>query len=213
MDTPTLYCEHAQHLLQPINTISSLAFLVVGVLALRYLKRHKSNTGLYTLPVLLIFGGIGSALWHFTSQPWADFLDGLFIALFSIALSYFFLQSFLKQRAYIILGIIGLAIVSLSLERVQALNGSLVYVFLLTILGIFLYLSVKRFQLSGRVATYTISLSFLALIARIVDQEVCQFIPFGTHFIWHILMAISAYYIIQVIFLLSALPELYRLRN
>jgi hypothetical protein len=84
-ETIDIYCERLDPSFwaEPINAVTNLAFIAVGVWALR----GSSQTG-KVLGLLTVLVGIGSLAFHTFATPWAAALDVGFIALFILALAY-----------------------------------------------------------------------------------------------------------------------------
>ncbi|KPJ91482.1 MAG: hypothetical protein AMJ53_11605 [Gammaproteobacteria bacterium SG8_11] len=137
--------------------------------------------------------GIGSSLWHFMPNQFTVLADVIPILLFiNICLPSFFHRVFgFKAQGLILifsLFLLFIFIVSLTFPA-NLLNGSIFYGpgwLLLIIIGLYLYFTNHalhgRMLVAGGVFT-------AALLFRTVDRDLCQWIPIGTHFIWHLLNA------------------------
>jgi hypothetical protein len=83
----------------------------------------------------------------------------------------------------------------------QVLHGAPVYtpgLLVVLILGVYHALTQKtaRFLLLSTASVY-----FTALFFRTIDQEVCPFMPIGTHFIWHSLIGLVTYMAMRALIL------------
>ncbi|OOG23166.1 hypothetical protein B1C78_12160 [Thioalkalivibrio denitrificans] len=197
MDLPT-YCERASDglLAEPLNAVTNAAFLAAAWLAWRRWRaqpgaswRHQADIGL--LIALLALIGIGSLLWHTVSRPWAFWLDALPITFFI----HVFLFSFLWRLARLgwpaIIAVFvayeALTFLVLYLTPAGALNDSAGYlpvVLFLWLMGAGLRLRDHPLwrDYLGFGALFAVSLGF-----RIADPLLCDLVPVGTHFLWHVL--------------------------
>lgn len=190
LDIPTQYCESlvGSFLSQPFNVISNVAFLIAAFLAYRYLRNHRI-TGLFILPILLGVIGISSAWWHISNSNLGDILDSFSIVLFASVAAILLLTQITKSKVAIALSFVILLSSTLITERVTEWNGSLPYIVLLVgfLIGGIVY--IKKFP-SAKVIFLSAFLTFsIAIVLRSLDILLCPFVPFGTHFFWHILVA------------------------
>lgn len=201
MDIPTVYCEYINGALhQPINVLSSFALILAALFAFWHNKKYiLRNRQVVILPILLGFAGLGSMAWHFTNQPWGDFLDTIAIVLFGVAAAYLLFEKIFNKRWQVYTVMVTFLAIALFLEQIPALNGSLPYVFLyLTLIGT-LSLRRKKYKEINK-PTLLIALYFaLAIMFRSIDVAVCNYVSIGSHFLWHALVALTGYYLISVI--------------
>ncbi|KKU75860.1 MAG: hypothetical protein UY01_C0002G0003 [Candidatus Nomurabacteria bacterium GW2011_GWB1_47_6] len=200
LDIPTQYCEHimGHFLSQPLNAISNIAYFLAAFLSYIYLRQHTAPK-LYVLPILLGVVGIGSMWWHITNSSIGDILDTYSIALFASVTTLLFLTKITKSKIIAAVSFAALLSFVLMAERFVALNGSLPYVVLLGGFLIAGKIYVKKFP-SVKVVFISTSLTFLiAITLRSLDIFLCPILPFGTHFIWHILIAVFGYQIVLML--------------
>jgi len=207
----TAYCERTLPGLwqEPLNAFTNLAFIITGILAIRLYKKNaifdlKHHWDFVILIALLFAIGLGSALWHFLPTRFTILADVIPILLFiNIYLLSFLFRvvacgwklTVLFYLLFLLLNIV----VSVSFRQ-DFLNGSVFYgpgwITLLVISGYLL--AVKhplRKRLLAAAAIFTVSLLF-----RTVDRDVCQWVPEGTHFIWHLLNAWLLYLLTGALF-------------
>lgn len=201
MDTPTLYCEWINGTVhQPINTLTNIAFLLAAILAFRAIQKSENKELLISLlPFSIALIGIGSALWHHQTNTFGDLVDTLSIGIFVVLIGVVILKrctsSLLVQTGAVVL----VLTTALSLEKLPYLNGSLVYVFLFSVLGIALSVLSSRGKAKLQPALTAISLLVIGLTARTLDVHLCTAVPYGTHFVWHITTAAAAYFITRAL--------------
>lgn len=190
-----IYCERLAPGLgaEPLNLATNLCFIIAAVLA----ARRQGNRWLC---LLLLAIGIGSGLFHSFATRWAGLADTLPILIF--ILSFVFLRVRLRGvfkanfnsnlHAFAAgLFLLFLSWSSASFLRSYSLNGSQSYVGVLLFLLLFgiedVFKNRSWFLLSS-VVIFTLSLFF-----RSIDQTICESIPFGTHFLWHVCNSIVCY--------------------
>lgn len=202
------YCERAGPGLwaEPLNALTNLAFIAAAVLILGALRSQSREAldrpwDLVMLAILLFAIGVGSGLWHTFSTRWAELADVLPINLF-IAL---FLFAFLRRalgvgRWAALAAVIGFEGVSFALPAVlspELLNGSIAYLpAWLLLAGFAVELHRRRHPLE-RIYWVGAVLFSVSLVFRTVDRGLCQLLPFGTHFIWHLLNAALLYLLLR----------------
>lgn len=205
-----IYCERLGPGLwaEPLNALTNLAFVAAALLLRRRLADARpadagESTHLSLLVVLIFCIGLGSALFHTTARVWSAYADMLFIALFIYA----YFAHFLRR----VLGfgwggsIVGLALFWLfaaGLERqlraalaAEWLNGSEGYVApLLALAAIGGYL--RREPAGGGTTLAASGVLCLSLFLRTIDARLCDSFPLGTHFLWHLLNALTLYLVV-----------------
>jgi len=205
-----IYCETGHPWLfmaEPVNTITNVFIIIAAIMALREVRRARIGMpfDLAVLLFLLFATGIGSFFWHgFRSRVALAFdaLPGLLFLFVFAGLWFRVLFGWLAGIAGA-LGLIGLAIGAVALGRHYGPQlGALPQGFafapafaVIALVGIALTaVTGKRF--GGRIAglgLFAILCGVTAAISRSIDLLTCRAIPFGTHFLWHILLSFAAY--------------------
>jgi hypothetical protein len=216
-----IYCERGQDpsfWAEPLNALTNAAFLLAAlVAAYEYVRTPPSQR---TLPAALLVAltfviGIGSFLFHTYATRWASLADQIPIAIFMLAYFGFMLRRFVGLNWIGVL--LGLAVFYAtlryagSIECQQAgllpitaragarcLNGSAGYIpAAVALLGSAMVLAVLRHPawraLALASAVFAASLTF-----RTLDTEICELTRiggrlWGSHFLWHVLNAITLY--------------------
>ena len=197
--TIDIYCERTspEFWAEPINAITNGAFLIAAIMVFVFARqRGDMSIGAYSLSGLIAAIGMGSFLFHTFATFETMLMDVIPILLFQIG----FLA--LYSRDVIGLSRLKVAVMLVAFFAVSAafgalprewLNGSLSYgsafVFVLA-LGVYHMVTHKpeRFTLFATALTFAVSLTF-----RSIDEALCAQIPFGTHFLWHILNGVVLY--------------------
>lgn len=194
------YCERTGPELwaEPLNAISNAAFGLAAFLLLRRGRSLDRVADGFAWLVGVI--GIGSALFHTLAVEWSALADVIPIALFIHAYFFLALRRFLGLSALAALvGTLAFAGAAAFFEPALSdlagrplrdlTNGSIAYApAALALFGV--GLASLRFGHRVGAALIGIGALFLAsLAARTFDATLCPVVPFGTHWLWHLLNA------------------------
>lgn len=201
------YCERtSQHLwAEPINMLSNFAFFIAFA-ALIYQIRHfkKVSKIYYIFSTWVLAIGLGSLSFHIFATPLTMWMD--IVPIFGFIICYLLWAN------------------SRLLNRPLWLNILIVLIFLTFTLfmdyrfkhiasGTLSYLPAWLFLLGFTVKVWytfpsvflrhnflkSLNIFSLAIFFRCVDLPLCELIPFGTHFMWHILNAVLLYYLCMIV--------------
>jgi hypothetical protein len=188
-----LYCERAgpDFWAEPLNAVSNAAFLVAAAWGL---ARSRRDGPVFLLAVLVGVIGVGSFLFHTFADRWSNLADVLPITVFIYG--YFFLA----MRRFLELGRLWSAAATLlflaaSFAVAPALSpllgGSAGYApALLAILGVGVAAWIRGSEGAGLLLAAGIIFA-VSLTLRTLDQPLCATLPLGTHFLWHVLNALT----------------------
>lgn len=218
------YCERGQDAsfwAEPVNALSNVAFILAGLLALFQLARSRGLRGSMAemlLSLLVIVIGIGSFLFHTYATRWASYADTAPIGLFMIAYLGYALRRYLGLHALAILALVAAFIGALKLAGdvpcrpsllpvtaaagAPCLNGSTGYIpAFLTLLAVAIVLAAERHAAWRLLAAASLALA-ASLTFRTLDLELCALtrvagVPLGTHFLWHLLNALTLYLMLR----------------
>ncbi len=199
-----IYCERTTTLFwaEPLNAISNVSFILAGAALLFLCRRHFSAAqhippDCAVLIFLVFLIGIGSFLFHTFANTWSMMLDVGPILVYQLFLLGFYAWRVMGLNRYrvlmILFGFIVLGQTMKSIFPEDTLNGSLMYapafLFLLAY-GIFHMATQQkeRFLLLGAAGVFLVSLTF-----RSVDMVVCDVLPIGVHYMWHLLNGLLLY--------------------
>ena len=193
------YCETALNALgtfpyEPVNTITSFAPVLFGVLALVYLIRggHADRVA-YVLAGLTVLTGLGSVAWHSMRTPTTLFVDWFPGALYLlVVVSVWAAHAGGRYVGVVLLVVLaGLAFL-VPFPTIRAFQfyiiGGLGAVAAALLAGTWF----RRRAAFGWAAAMIAS-ALVAVTFRTLDLSVCDTIPFGTHFFWHIFLGAAAY--------------------
>jgi hypothetical protein len=199
-DPVDIYCERTDIGLwnEPLNALTNISFFIAAWLLYRAYKtagvRDREAVGLIACVALV---GLGSLLFHTFANPLAEWADIVPIGAFV----YFYLWLALRRllglnriKAAANLIIFTLLVVLTDYIPVGfRLNGSITYLpCLIAILSIATHL--RRRSLEAAATIWDAGLVFaLSLTFRSIDMMLCEYLPLGTHFFWHIINGIVLY--------------------
>jgi hypothetical protein len=196
------YCErvgNAWHA-EPLNAVTNFAFVVAGWLVWRLATRRMrlAEDRLLTIVIAIIPAiGVGSFTFHTLATRWAEWIDVIPILLFMLLYVWLVMTRFFGWPGRVKLPILlAFLVATLTLEIAvppSVLWGGAMY--LPTIVAL-LGLAAAPARLVRRVRgsfCLAVPVFLLAFALRTLDAPLCDFLPFGTHFLWHLFNALLAY--------------------
>lgn len=189
---------------EPWNSLSSLFIAGAGAVFLFKIRKGEPGYGFILFSaIMLLIGGIGSTLFHgLRTSRWLVIMDFLPIVIVSLTVGLVFWKRVVHNWLLATVIIIALMALRLSLYQQQkALNitgqGLINISYFISGITIFLpcliFLVRTRFFKSNYLFA-SLGLMILALVFRTIDKEVTDFIPIGTHFLWHVASGLGAYF-------------------
>ena len=198
------YCERtdASYWSEPLNAVSNAAFLIAAALCWRMTARDR---GARLLVVILAAIGVGSYLFHTHARVWAMMADVLPIQAFILVYIYLATVRFFGAPAWVGLaaavafvplsGLVAAAIGRL----VGPLNGSVGYMPVVLLIAAYALALGRRAPGTARGMAIGAGILAVSLGFRTVDEAVCDAVPIGTHFLWHMLNAVLLGWMIRVL--------------
>lgn len=209
------YCERigAQVWDEPWNAVTNGAFLLAAFAAFLLWRRAGGRDRPALILTGLVFAiGIGSFLFHTLPRPWTLAADVVPIQLFAFSYFGLALVRFLGL-GWVATGLGTLAFLAFALSLAgllapalpQGLRGSAGYgAFLLGLAGVAGVLWRRPGQAAtARLIALAGVVFALSLTFRTLDQPLCDIIPLGTHWLWHLLNAIVLYLLLRAAILLG----------
>ena len=194
---------------EPINAATSFVPVVLGALALLFLSRRTDQGYVaYGLAALLLLTGLGSIAWHSFRTDLALILDALPGVLYAIVLVFFWFY-YLGGRFFgaIPIGLVAAIIVVLGPESPDEARIVVAGQVLTLAAGLLIATWLCKPQ-AFKLALATAVCALVAVTFRTLDLNVCEIIPFGTHFFWHIFLGIAGYTGVRMVMVLrKATPE------
>ena len=222
-----LYCERGTStalLAEPFNAASNAAFLLAALVALQLLlwrPREDQSADHYLLIGLVFLIGLGSLAFHLFATTETALADVIPISLFMLVYLGFVLNRFIGvPPAWTVLLVIGFAglialtgqvkcgegLVALPGANVPGgkpcLNGSLFY---LPALGALIVMGLLLKERAHRAAPYllwaaaifAVSVTFRSLDMALCNDTVFDGRKIGTHFLWHLLNALTLFLLLR----------------
>lgn len=207
------YCERLGQIglmAEPVNVITNLGFLVAAWLAWKEFR--ASNTlnvrNGWDVALLILVLGItcfGSGVWHIYAEQWALWFDVLPILIFINVYLLSFLIRVAGSRwwwALLLWGIFQIANwwSETHLPR-ETLNGSIMYAPAYITLILFTAYAWLTHHSQARRMVFVVLVFSLSIAFRTLDGVggLCDVVPVGTHFLWHLLNAWMLYNLIRVL--------------
>jgi Ceramidase len=198
MDIMDAYCERVGPGLfaEPLNAVTNISFIIAAWAAWILATRTGAQTaGIRTLAGIGASVGVGSILWHTLANSWTLYLDIIPIIVFISWYIWLYTRHVMdlpRRRAALSVAAF-LTATAVVIPYSTVLHGALVYTPALLVV---LTLGIHRAR-SRTTAPYALLVGAgvyaTALFFRTIDNEVCQTVPIGTHFIWHTLIGLVTY--------------------
>ncbi|MBJ3763891.1 ceramidase domain-containing protein [Maribius pontilimi] len=195
------YCERMGPglLAEPANALTNVAFLVVAL----WLWRRSRGIERVLCAVLAAIG-LGSGLFHTYAVAWAALADTIPIAVFILLYVFAAHRHFLGWSApWSMLGVAAFVpYLVLAARGFAALPGFAIsaayWPVPLAIAGYGVWLS-RDLPHVARGLWIGAAILSLSLVARSLDAPLCDSLPLGTHFMWHLLNAVMLGWMIGVL--------------
>jgi hypothetical protein len=209
-----LYCERVSmdFWAEPANAWSNLAFpAAVLWAAIAARRRGGASAEYWALVWLAALVGLGSFLFHTFSNVWSEYADTIPIWSF-VAVTIFVALgrvTGLRPGPLVLAGLVATCMAMIVFVTAtdphrtapmvpDPLNGSGQYAPALIALAAFSAFAWLR-KMPIRNLLLAALLAFLAaLVFRSIDLRVCSEIPVGTHFLWHLMIALMVGFVLMV---------------
>lgn len=188
-----IYCERTDFTLlsEPLNALTNAAFFVAAFMLYALARREDAlnwKSGL--LIGLIVIIGTGSTLFHTLASVWAMLSDAIPILIYQICFIVVYAHYVLGWKCWKSGALLGAFFVATGLAMKLPegfMNGSgeylpaLFFVFILGLLHM-RFAERERYGLLLAACIFTLSITL-----RSIDRDMCEAMPIGTHFLWHIL--------------------------
>lgn len=191
------YCERygPEFWAEPLNAISNGAFVVAAIMAAicAYQNGVHKTASVLILLVLVLMIAVGSFLFHTLAVVWSGIADVVPIMLFQLCFLGVYARSIANlPRGRVVMLLLGFVVLSQTIPAFfppEFLNGSLMYAGALLFLGGFAVYHKAAQKAEPDLMILATLVFALSLMLRTMDPVVCDYIPEGTHYFWHILNA------------------------
>lgn len=191
---------------EPWNAYSSLSFFIPICFWIWKLKgNYRKHLIIVILLPFLFLNGLGSTLFHaFRSSTFLHMLDWMPASAMSIVLTSYFWMQIIKKWYFAILLVMGCYTVSIltqlalfDVEEFRSIAPNIGYLFVgfTLFIPIYLLLRKNRFR-QVKYILATVLFLILALLFRSLDYPTpnpFNWLPQGTHFLWHIFSSFAVF--------------------
>ncbi len=199
-----IYCERTgpEYWSEPVNAVTNLAFLIAALVVWPRLRGPGMALGKALAAVLFVIG-IGSWLFHTHANRLTGLMDVLPILAFILLYVFAAMRDYFGARPWLAVlaaaGFIPYAAVTRPIfAMIPGLGSSTGYAPVALLVLIFAALLRKRHPATARGLAIGGAILIVSLTLRTLDQPLCDALPFGTHFLWHILNAVMLGWMIEV---------------
>lgn len=202
-DPVDVYCERLGPGLwaEPLNALTNLAFLLAAGVVMARFGRPAPPLGV-TLAVILAAIGVGSGLFHTFANTATALLDVGAIAAFVLVYIYAVNRHVLSwTRPNALLVVAGalpfIAVGGALFARLPGFAVSAGYWPIALLIAFYSAALWRRRPDFARNLLIGAAILSLSIAARSVDEALCPKIPFGTHFLWHLLNAVMLGWMVE----------------
>ena len=201
-----LYCERLGPGIwaEPINALTNLAFFLAGWLAWRHSSRipeARQDRLLVLIIATIPIVGVGSFVFHTLATRWAEWVDVIPILLFMLLYLWLIATRFFSlSKPASLLALLLFCAATFGLEAVvprEFLWGGAMYLPTLAVLVTVGILAPNLHAQARRSFHIAVILFLTSYTMRSLDQPLCNTLPFGTHFLWHLLNALLLYLLVR----------------
>jgi hypothetical protein len=195
------YCERTGAALdaEPLNAITNLAFILAAIATWRLANRNAAGTYDRILILVVAIIGVGSFLFHTFATAWAGIADVAPITIFML------LYLWLALRRFLGFGVAGAIAGLVIFVAAGALLGALpqdlfpgaTYLPALAAMIIVGLMLRKRSPVTSQRLIVAGAVFAASYFFRSIDRSICDAVPFGTHFLWHVLNATVLYLLVR----------------
>lgn len=196
------YCERLGpgYWAEPLNAVTNAAFLIAAALVWR---RTRGLALARWLAVVLAVIGVGSWLFHTHANRLTGLMDVLPILVFIVSYVFAASRDFLGlkgwQAGLVAAGFVPYAAATVPLwSLIPGLGSSAGYMPVPVLILFFAWLMRGKAPGTARGLVIGAGILCLSLLMRTLDGPLCDAVPFGTHFVWHILNAVMLGWMIEV---------------
>ncbi|QYK40557.1 MAG: ceramidase domain-containing protein [Paracoccaceae bacterium] len=196
------YCERTgpEYWSEPINALTNLAFLIAA--AIMWPRVRGMVTG-QVLCVMLAVIGVGSWLFHTHANRLTGLMDVLPIVAFILAYVFVATRDFLGQRPWVAglaaVGFVPYAVLLTPVFRsLPFFEVSAFYWPVPVLILVYSWLLKARAPATSAGLAWGAGILMASLAFRSVDQALCDSLPIGTHFMWHVLNGTMLGWMIEV---------------
>ena len=196
------YCERLTPAFwaEPVNALTNAAFIVAAVVMW---GRAGGDRRARALVIVLALIGVGSFLFHTVATTWAALADTAPIGVFILLYLYIANRAFWGLPRWASLIGVGLfvpyaALVLWLVGDIAWLGSSAGYIPVPILIFAYALALARRAPQTARGLALGAVILVISLTARTVDLPLCDPVPLGTHFWWHLLNALMLGWMVEV---------------
>jgi len=201
-----IYCERlsASFFAEPLNAVSNLAFLIAGSVAwheFRQRSNPSSDPLLAAIVAVVPIVGLGSFAFHTLATRWASWADVIPILIFMLLYIWLVMRRYFAWPMWLAsTALLAFFLLTIFLEAgvpEQVLWGGAMY---LPTVAVFVAVAIAPNDCSKEVRTTIAAAAALFLLGftfRTLDAPLCESLPIGTHYFWHVSNAVVLYLLIH----------------
>lgn len=189
-----IYCERSGPELwsEPLNVVTNFAFIFAAFFLVWVIvhadAKVRRDLVTWVLTGLVFVIGIGSALFHMFATGWALLMDIIPITLFILLYTWYAVRRFAAAPVWLCaLGVVGVLVLAVAVPPLTGFRSGPYVAALTALVVIGSCLKFSRGHPGGAAMLIAAATFAISLIFRTVDAPLCEAVPTGTHFIWHIL--------------------------
>jgi hypothetical protein len=195
------YCERIDPSFwsEPVNAVTNAAFLISAL----FMWRRADGLVMAQLLCVILFAiGVGSFLFHTFAQTWAAIADVAPIVAYVLAYIFAATRDFYGQKTWIAALAVLLffpyaaALVPL-FAQIPGFESSSAYGPVPLLIVLYAIGLRNKAPETARNLAIGAAMICLSLLLRSIDEPLCDALPLGTHFLWHILNAIALGWMIE----------------
>ena len=198
------YCERTgpEYWAEPVNAVTNAAFLIAAGLMAWRLRGHDLPLARAMVAVLALIG-LGSFLFHTHANRLTALMDVIPILGFILIHVYAATRDYLGARPWlagaVTLGFLPYAAATVPLfALIPGLGSAAGYAPVPLMILIYAVILRRRAPQTAAGLAIGAGILILSLSFRALDQPLCERIPIGTHFLWHLLNATMLGWMIEV---------------
>ncbi|WP_199257813.1 ceramidase domain-containing protein [Paracoccus binzhouensis] len=198
------YCERTSpdYWSEPINAVTNLAFLIAALALWPRLRGPEMAMGRVLAAVLFVIG-LGSWLFHTHANRLTGLMDVLPILAFILLYVFAATRDYFGARplvaALVTAGFVPYAAATVPIfAMIPGLGSSASYAPVPLLILVYALLLRQRLPDTARGLAIGAGILIVSLTFRTLDQPLCGTLPFGTHFLWHVLNAVMLGWMIEV---------------
>ncbi|WP_375228474.1 ceramidase domain-containing protein [Roseobacter sp. S98] len=196
------YCERMDpgYWAEPVNAVTNLAFIIAAIV----LWRRTAGDGMARALCVVVFCiGLGSYLFHTHAQVWSAIADVVPIGAFILLYLYAINRDGWGLRGWRALVLTALYVPYAALTvplfgLIPGLGSSAGYAPVPLLILIYAFLLRRRAPVLARGMAIGAGILIVSLTFRTIDIPLCDALPLGTHFAWHLLNGLMLGWMIAV---------------